>query len=77
MAVAAGIFVKIPLVILLGAIEVYKRAYLNSYGFVVPFLQPLGGFFNHRQVGLVGVINACPVLRAGISALPVYRRGVD
>ncbi len=77
MAISAGVFAQVVLVIVFRQIKVLQGQHFNDNGLACSALQSLQGAFDDGFVGRIRVINAAAILCARIKALTVERGGVD
>ena len=70
-------FVKIILVVFFSRVEVLERFHFNGNLSVDVLLLLFKYFFYYREVGRVGVVNACAILTTTVITLLVYARWVD
>ena len=77
MTIACRILIKIVLMIVLSGIEVFQRKHFHHYRGLVLCSQCIHSLTDDGQIGSIGVVNACAVLRAMVSPLTVQTCGVD
>ena len=77
MAVAAGVFIQILLVVILGRIVVFKLLNLDDNGLLVPCANLVRDLVYYIEVGGVGIVYAGAVGYADVAALLIEGGGVD
>ena len=77
MAISAGIFVEILLVILFRRIKILQRLYFNDYRQIIFLLFSFHHVQNYRKQRYILIINPCPVLYARVAALPIHTGRID
>ncbi len=77
MAISAGIFIKIILMVFFGRVEVVDRLHFDSYWGVIFIGEPMKLFVDNCPVFGVVIIDARSVLCATVIPLSIDRRRID